>query len=299
MTVNLRAYILFGALLFASHSFSEPLRVTDYSGREISLNKPATRIVALAPHIVENIYSAGAGETIVGAVEYCDYPEKAKSIPRVGSFSSFSLETILGLNPDLVVAWESGRGGRIIAKLESLGITVYGSNPEKLEDVAKSIRDFGILTGRSATAKIAAQAYLDKLAALNTDYKNKIPLSVMYQVWNSPIQTLNDQHIISDLMKLCGASNAFGDLPMVAPKLSVESVISRNPDVIVASGFGEERPSWLDEWLKWPMLAAVQKNNLYFIPPDIIQRHTTRILDGAELMCRHLDSARLKSDHTK
>ncbi len=296
MRILLQGAIPIFVLLCISYaSIAQSIAVTDFSHQELRLAKPAKRIVALAPHIVENLFSAGAGEYIVGAVDYCDYPEQANRIPRVGSISHFSLETILSVNPDLVVAWDSGHGGRVIDRLKALKIPVYASNPKKLEDVAKSIRDFGKLAATTAIAEPSARKYLNRLSQLKAENRAKARLSVLYQVWNSPLQTLNNQHIISDLIMLCGGKNAFGDSPAIAPKISVESVILRNPDVIVASGMGQERPEWLDEWRRWPMLKASKADNLFFIPPDIIQRHTIRILDGAALMCEHLDAARLKS----
>jgi iron complex transport system substrate-binding protein len=271
--------------------------VTDYLQREVRLPKPAQRIVALAPHIVENIYSAGAGEFLVGAVDYCDYPEAAKKIPRVGAISAYSLEAIVAQKPDLVVVWMSTRGGDVLKKIEDLGIPTYASDPRTLADVAKSIRDYGVLAGTQAHAEKTARDYEQHLQKLTAQYQHAKPVSVLYEVWYEPLQTINNNHIISDVIRLCGGVNSFGDAPVLAPKISIESVIARNPEVIVASGMGEARPDWLDNWRKWPALQAVQKEHLYFIPPDFIQRHTARILQGAEMMCTHLDRARPKTNN--
>ncbi|MBX2858756.1 MAG: cobalamin-binding protein [Cellvibrionaceae bacterium] len=271
---------------------NETLVVQDFLAREVSLKQPAKRIIALAPHIVENLYSAGAGKYLVGVVEHCDYPEAARKLPKVGAISHYSLEAILNLKPDLVIVWHAGYGIKILNKLQQLKIKTYVSNPTTLPDIAKAIRDYGKLAATTQQAEKAAQKFETTLKSLRREYSAKSPVSVLYQVWNSPIQTLNDKHIISDVIRLCGGSNAFGDAPTLAPKLSVESVISRDPQVIIASGMGEERPEWLSDWKKWQALAAVKKNNLYFIPPDLIQRHTVRMLQGAKLMCQHLQASR-------
>ena len=268
------------------------ISVTDDAGQIITLAKPAKRIVALAPHIVENLFAAGAGGNIVGVVDYCDYPEAAKKIPRVGAISAHSLEAIVALKPDLVVAWTGSGGVKIQQKLQPLGFAVYMSDPHALVDVAHSIENFGVLTGHQATAKKNAKAYLQTLKALTKQYQVRSPVSVLYQVWHEPLQTLNDDHIISDVIRLCGGTNVFGEAPTLAPKISMEAVIARNPEVIIASGMGEARPDWLDGWNAWPSLQAVQKGHLYFIPPDLIQRHTPRILQGAQLMCEQLEKAR-------
>ncbi|MDZ7924672.1 MAG: cobalamin-binding protein [Marinagarivorans sp.] len=270
------------------------LEVTDYLGRTVRLAKPAERIVALAPHVVENIFSAGGGERLVGVVDYSDYPEAAKKIPRVGTISSHSMEAIVALKPDLVVAWTGSGGAKVLGQLEALGLTVYMSDPRKLPDVARSIRDYGFLMGTEKIAEATAEQFLNHLTALQVQYQHRAELSVLYQVWHTPLQTLSDEHIISDVIHLCGGRNVFGDAKIVAPKINLEAVFARNPDVIVASGMGVARPEWLDDWKRWPSLKAVEKGNLYFVPPDIIQRHTARILEGAQLMCESLDKARIK-----
>ncbi len=281
-------------LLYCLPVFAD-IEVTDALGRNVKLPSPAKRIVALAPHIVENLFSAGAGDNIVGAVDYCDYPLSAKKIPRVGAISGFSLEAIVALKPDLVVVWYSGRGGQYLEKIEQLGLRTYASNPKSLEDIPKTIVDYGKLTGTSHIAEKAAEAFVSNYENLKKDYSHKREVPVLYQVWNDPLQTLNGKHIISDVIGLCGGVNVYGEEPSIAPKISVESVIERNPEVIVASGMAEERPEWLNEWRRYSSLRATALNNLYFIHPDLIQRHTVRMLLGAEQMCQHLEHARSKS----
>lgn len=284
-------YLIVASVISFS-ALSMPLSVTDFVGNTISLEAPAKRIIALAPHNVENVYSAGAGEQLVAVVSHSDYPEEAKQLPIVGTYNAFSYEAILALKPDLVIAWASGNGAEAIKTLKSLGLTVYVDELDTLSDVARAIRDIGVLTGNKQAASKVAFSYLRKLERLKQQYSQQTKVSVLYQVWNAPLQTLNGEHIISDVINLCGGVNVFADAKALAPKISVESVFARNPDAIIASGMGDSRPEWLDEWLQWPLLSAVSKQQLYFIPPDIIQRHTERILQGTELMCRHLQTVR-------
>lgn len=301
MTVNCYLVSILWLLCALGYSASclaktpKAIQVQDYLGRDVVLPKPARRIVALAPHAVENLYSAGAGEYLVGAVSHCDYPEGAEKIPRVGNLSAYSVEAIVALKPDLVVVWASGRGGKIIHQLEALGLTLYASDPRRLEDVAKSLRDYSVLAGTETQGYKAAAKFDANLAQLKLKYGNTKPVSVLYQVWHEPLQTLNDQHIISDVIRACGGSNSFGDAAVLAPKISLESVLQRNPMAIVASGMGAERPDWLGYWLQWPSLRAVKTGSLYFVPPDLIQRHTVRILQGAKLLCEHLEGTRRSS----
>jgi len=268
------------------------ISVTDYAGRVVTLSSPAKRIVALAPHIVENIFSAGAGDRIVGAVNFSDYPEAAKVIEQVGSSHSFSVETVLSLRPDVVVVWSSGVSSKVTQQLMDLGLTVYIDEPRRLEDVAKSIRDMGVLTGNVVVSEVAAQKFLTRLVQLQEQYQQREPVSMFYQVWDSPLMTINGKHIISDVMALCGGENIFADEITIAPKINIEAVLQRNPQAIVASGMQDSRPDWLDDWLEWPTLTVVKNNNLFFVPPDLLQRHTVRLLDAATILCEQLDRVR-------
>lgn len=249
------------------------------------------RIVALAPHLVEIVYAVGAGDTLVGAVEHSDYPEAALAIPRVGNYTAINVEAVLRLKPDWVLAWKSGNGGKIIRKLRSLGLNVYVSEPGKLESISVLIQEVGELSQGQNTQQ-SVTAYRDKYQALKDNYSQLKPVSVFYQVWNKPLQTLSDKSVVGDVIKLCGGRNIFADEIAIAPKTNVESILLANPEAIIASGMGEERPQWLDNWKAWPQLQAVENKQLFFIHPDLIQRHSPRLLDGAEIMCQQLQQAR-------
>jgi len=290
-----RFFVLLFGLFYFGNAYAIQYSVTDYSGRTVKLNVAAERIVALAPHIVENVFSAGAGDLLVGVSEYSNYPEQAKGIERVGLRERFSIEAIVSLQPDLVIAWSSGSASSKYRKLQDLGIAVYFDEPKKLPDVAKSINDIGVLTGRYKIAQKAANKYLSDLNKLQQAYTSRKTVAVLYQVWNSPLQTINKDSIISDVIHLCGGRNIFADAAVIAPKISIESVLDRNPDAIVASGMGEERPDWLDQWLAWPTISAVKQKNLFFIHPDLLQRHTIRLLRGAQQLCEQLDLVRSRS----
>lgn len=275
---------------------SNSVHVTDFKGMTVTLNKPAKRVIALAPHIVENVYTAGAGDQLVGVVTYSDFPEAATSLPIVGGYAKINLESILELKPDLIIAWESGNSDTGIARIQELGFPVYIDQPDKLEDVAKSIRDIGVLTGTTSTAEPAATSYLQQVERVRRKNLNLQPVPTFYQVWNTPLRTINGKHIISDAIKLCGGTNIYADESAVAPTINIESILERDPEVILASGMSDARPEWLDEWKDWPSLSAVKDNNLYFVNPDHIQRHTVRILSGIEVICEQLQEARDKRE---
>ena len=271
---------------------AQAITVQDFSGREVTLDQPAKRIVALAPHIVENLYSAGAGDKLVGVVSYSDFPDEAKNVPEVGTYNAFSLEQVLALNPDLVVMWGSGNGMQTLSTFEALGIPVYVSELRQLSDVPKSIRNLSQLAGTPAIGEAEASRIETELNALHRRYGEKRSLSVLYQIWNDPLQTVNGEHLISEIIALCGGHNVFGDASSLAPRVSIESVLLRDPDAIVASGMGEARPEWLDQWRAYPSLTAVADEALFFVNPDHLQRPSARIVLGARSLCEQLDQIR-------
>lgn len=268
------------------------IQVEDSLGRKLVLSQPAMRVVSLAPHLTEVVFAAGAGDQLVGAVAYSDYPEAAQAVPRVGSYDNVSVESLVALNPDLVLAWYSGNGPEVIKRAEALGLTVYVFESKTMESVAESLRVVGTLTGNEATAQSAADAFLQQLSHLRDTYSTRQEISMYYQIWDEPLMTLNGDHLISDVVKLCGGRNVFADSPVLVSRISVESVIRADPQVIIASGMGEARPEWLDDWRKWTSMTAVKNKQLYFVPPDVLQRHTPRIIEGATLMCEKLQLAR-------
>ena len=291
-TLSLALALLLGCLV--SLSALADMVVTDALGREVRLQQPAQRIVALSPHLVENLYSAGLGDRLVGAVSHSDYPASAHDIARVGGYMSVSVEAIVALEPDLVVAWASGDGGggALLAQMEALGLRVYVDQPRRPEDIARAIADFGVLGGRPDTANAAAAAFRQRLQGLRDRYAGQAPVTLFYEIWNEPLQTLGGDQFVSHVMRVCGGRNIFADAATLAPRVSIESVLARDPQAIVASGRGETAPPWLDDWRAWPGLTAVKNDHLFFVPPDLMNRPTVRILDGAQQLCEKLDSVR-------
>ncbi len=276
---------------------TEAVSVVDDLGRTITLAAPAKRIISLAPHLTENLFTVGAGDQVVGVVEYSNFPEQARHITSVGNFSRFNIEAIIALQPDLIVGWFTGNGEDRLQQLVALGFSVYYSEPETLNDVATSLQRLGVLSGHKAQANQAALAFNQKVAQLRRHYQQQQSVTVFYQVWDKPLMTLSGNHLISDIMQLCGGINVFANMVAIAPQLSIESVLQANPQVIVASGDSEERPQWLDQWQEWPAIQAVKLGHIYSIPPDYLQRHTVRVLQGATAMCEVLHKVRQHGGH--
>lgn len=281
---------LFFVCLMAGVAQAE-VQVVDDVGQKIVLQQTAKRIVSLAPHITELLFNAGATNQLVGTVSFSDYPQQAKSIQRIGSYNEFDLERIVALQPDLIIAWESGNTMTRIDQVRALGFPVFINEPRTFSDIEKSLRKLGALLGTEPAAKKAAEDFNVAIQQLMTKNKQKAAVSVFYQVWNEPLFTVNGKHLISKVIEACGGVNVFKGVPSLSPQISVEAVIQRNPDVIVA-GMNKGRTHWLDEWKKWRGIKAVKDGHLYPIDADLIVRHTPRILLGTEKMCEILEQVR-------
>ncbi|HWU85015.1 MAG TPA: cobalamin-binding protein [Rhodocyclaceae bacterium] len=285
---------MFLLLALASLQARADIVLRDDTQTEVRLPAPAQRIVSLAPNITELVYAAGAGAKLVGTVDFNDYPAAAKRLPRVGSYARIDVEAIVALKPDLVLAWGSGNPPASLAQLRQLGIPVYVSEPRQLDDVARNLERYAALAGTSTAGDAAARDFRQRLAALQKQYAARRPVRVFYEVWDEPLMTVNGAQIISKVISLCGGVNVFADLPALAPTVNVEAVLAANPEAIVAGGMGEKNAAWLNPWRQWPQLAATRQGNLFFIDPNLLQRHTPRLLDGAAQLCEKLDQVRTK-----
>jgi len=233
--------------------------VTDDVGRQVCLAQPAQRIIALSPGATELLFAAGAGEQVVGAVSFSDYPPAAKKLPRVGSYKRLDLEAVLALKPDLIVAWQSGNPMEQVERLQAMGVPVYHSEPRRFEDISTTLERLATLAGTEAVGQGAADALRSGMDSLRQRYAEAAPVTVFYQVWEEPLMTVNNDHLISEAIQICGGVNVFGELTSLAPKISREAVLAKDPEVIIAGGMGEDDPAWLDPWKQFSSLRANNK----------------------------------------
>ncbi|HJU38627.1 MAG TPA: cobalamin-binding protein [Tahibacter sp.] len=288
----------FLAALFASSAVqAAPIRVVDDAGREVVLDKPARRIVSLAPSTTELIYAAGAGRYVVGTSRYTDWPPEAMAVPQVGDASMINMERIVSLAPDLIVVWSHVDSAAVVEKLKVLGIPVYYSEPRAIDEIAGSLADFGALAGTDADAARAIAALRARRDELAKRYAGRAPIRVFYQVWERPLMTVNGRQMISDAIALCGGTNVFGDLAPTVPTVSREAVVAANPDVIVT--YNEEGQDGLAGWKALATLNATRWGNLVPLATPTLGRPSPRFLDGAENLCVEFDRARERREAAK
>jgi iron complex transport system substrate-binding protein len=285
---TLKALILFAAL--AAAQAHAAITVKDDDGNTVTLQKPAQRVISLAPHVTELLFAAGGGSHVVGVVAYSDFPEEAKKIPQIGSNREVDLERIMALKPDLIVVWRHGSSERQIDMVRKLGVPLFHSEPQKLDDIPESVAKLGQLMGTERVADPAAAALREQLASLRGRYANRPLVRAFYQVWDKPLYTLNGKHIVSDALRVCGGENIFAALPVTAPIVSVEGVLQENPEAIFATA--EKNYGGVSMWKPYGTLLAVRKDNLFTIDGNLLNRSGPRMIPGAAMLCEKLELAR-------
>lgn len=266
------------------------ITVKDDGGQSVTVAKPALRIISLAPSVTELLFAAGGGSRVVGAVNYSDFPEAAKRIPRIGSNREIDMELLISLKPDLIVAWRHNSSDRQIEMVRQLGIPVFQSDAQTLDAIPDSVERLGQLMGTDATAKTAAAALRTQLASLRKQYAGRAPVRVFYQVWDKPLYTLSGKHILTDAMHLCGGVNVFDKLAVTAPVVTLESVLQENPEVIIATA--EKNYGGVQLWKSYGTMTAVSRNNLFTLDGHLLNRAGPRMIQGTAAMCEALEQAR-------
>ncbi len=250
------------------------------------------RIVALAPHIVEMLFDIGAGEQIVGTVEYADYPEAALKIPRIGGYHGIQIEKILALKPDLVIVWKTGNKVSDIETMEKLGLKIIYSQPYKIEDVADELRYFGKLIGHQAQSETVANRYEKKLKKLRQQHANIEPMKIFYQLWPEPMRTINKDTLINQMIEVCQGQNVFADNPTPYPQIGIENVIVSQPEIIILPDEKSDKEQPIIDWRNWPEIPAAKHNRFIRVNADLMHRFSTRMLEGVEDMCEKIDAFR-------
>jgi iron complex transport system substrate-binding protein len=292
--MSMRRIALAYALLLSAAAVSAEtpsLRLIDDAGHEVALTHPARRIVALAPHLTELVYAAGAGERLVAVGKFSDFPPEAKSKPVISDAFAVNFEALAQLKPDLVLVWGSGTNERTKTKLRSLSVPVFEIEIRSVAGLADTLRGIGRLAGTEGVAQARAQAITNDWAALKSAYAGRRPVRVFYELWDSPLMTLSSQHLISSAIAACGGSNVFGELPTLTATVSWETAVQRDPDVVVTGGAPGEtaKPG---RWADFAQVSATKYGEFASIEGDLIARSGPRFVDGARELCVAIDRAR-------
>jgi iron complex transport system substrate-binding protein len=289
-----RRGLLAPLLLAVAVETASPFTLEDDRGESVELAAPAERVVSLAPFITELIYAVGAGDKLVAAGDYSDYPDAARSLPRVGDAFNVNLEALLALHPDLVMVWRTGNNPRVTERLGEFGIPVFVLEPRELRDIPRALRRIGRLLGTERAARNEAKAFTRAIDAIRNRYAGRQAVSVFYQISRRPLMTLNGEHMFTALLHLCGGRNIFEDSSPIASTVNREQVLARDPDVILISSTMQGAQELIDDWRRFSALTATRLDNIYPVDADLINRQTPRLVDGARQICERLDQARDK-----
>jgi len=248
------------------------------------------RVIALAPHLAELMYEIGAGDLLVGATSWSDYPPDVRKLPVVGDAFALDHERLALLEPELLLAWESGTPGHVVDELRQSGYHVAVIRTRNADDVADAMLQLGTLVSRTETSQAAAWAYRAQLAAIRDEHRDAPSIRVFYQASTRPLYTINSEHFLSDLIAACGGRNIFDDLGDLAPAVGDEAVIARDPEVMIAGDKSADDP--FAHWYRWPEISAIRYGNHFTIDWDLASRPAPRLLLAAEEICAALDEAR-------
>lgn len=270
---------------------AQPVSGVDDSGHTIRLARPAQRVIALGPHLTEQVFALGAGAQVVGVSRFSNFPAEAQRLPVVGDAVAIHHEQIATLQPDLIVVWRTGFPERARAPLKALGVPVYESEIRSVAELARSLRTLGVLLGRAGAGEAEARRVEQQWAQLRAEYAGRPPVRVFYQLWHQPLMTINREHLISQAIAACGGVNVFGELPAFTPTVSWEAAVQRNPQLIAMAGAASDHPE-LGQWPRFPAVDAVRHQRFALIDGDLIGRMGPRLVQGARALCEAIDKAR-------
>jgi iron complex transport system substrate-binding protein len=280
-------------LLFFIALLSFPLQLwaasfRDSLGRKVVLSAAPERIVSLAPSITEIIYFLGLGERLVGVTRFSYFPEEAREKPRVGTYTDINLEKVVTLDPDLVIATADGNRREDVEMLEEAGIPVYVVNPRKVSQILEAVEAVGDICGIAHSARERVGSLRQRVARVEEAVRGRGRPLVLLVINVKPLMSVNRSTTHHDLIELAGGQNLAEDQPVTYPRLSLEEIIRRRPEVIMISSMdrGEEHERARKEWYRWTAIPAVQKGRVHLISSDLIDRAAPRIVKGLEEMAK-------------
>jgi iron complex transport system substrate-binding protein len=276
-------------------SLSFHLSLADYKARDdrgklIVLKKTPNRIVSLAPAATEMLFAVGVGDKVVGVTTYCDYPPATKNIPKVGGFINPSLESIVKLKPDLIVAMR-GNPLSLLERLEKMGYPVFALNPKSISDVLIGMKKLGELTGSKEANRVVRdlKARLERIRKRVEGIPYERRPKVVIELWDNPLIVFGKGSIGDEVIERAGGKNII-EGKVAYPQISLETLIEKQPDVIILSHMTKvQNPlKEVKKRANWDKLKAVREGRVYAIDADIIDRPGPRLIQAVEILHRML-----------
>ncbi|MEE4608754.1 MAG: cobalamin-binding protein [Desulfobacteraceae bacterium] len=276
-------------LLLAGAADAVTLRtVTDLAGRTMQVPADPQRVVAFAPSVTEIVFAIGRQDRLVAVSRFSDYPEAARSLPKVGSYVHLDLERIVALKPDLCLAIRDGNPKAVVNRLEGMQIPVYAVDPRDLGSVMKTIAALGDLLD----AREAAQRLVDDMQRRIAAVDRRVAKAshrprVFLQIGMTPIVSAGSGAFLHELIARAGGVNAAAG-PTVYPRFSQEQVIALAPEVLIITSMNREGlfQQALAEWRRWPQIPAVADNRIHIVDSNCLDRPSPRLVEGLEQLAR-------------
>ncbi|PWB25607.1 cobalamin-binding protein [Pseudomonas sp. NDM] len=250
----------------------------------LALSSPALaglRVVSLAPSLSEIVVELDSADLLVGVLDAGERPAAIADVPSVGRYGQLDMERLLSLKPDLLLLWPGSVGAGQRDQLKRLNIPTFIAEPHTLTQLAAQIEAIAEQLGRPERGAKRAAELRAQLEGMRQRYQRDVPLRVFYQVWDKPLYTVGGGQIISDALEVCGARNVFADLNLPAPQVSIEAVLQRDPEVIVASDQAQ-----LGAWKVWPQVAAVRQGRLLLVTDKGLERPSGQMISATAKLCQ-------------
>ncbi|MBI3560294.1 MAG: cobalamin-binding protein [Gammaproteobacteria bacterium] len=276
-----------GLVFLVTPVLAAPITVVDAHQQTIQLSHPAQRIVVLGPSVTELIFALGAGDQVVAVDTASDYPPAVATKQRVGSVSGLDLEIISALRPDVIIVWDSGYASIGLDRLARYIPVVY-VEPRRLIDIATTLQLLGRLSGHNDTAAVLQAQFTRRVQALKSRFSEQRPLRGFYEVWHNPLMSIGQPHVINEVLQLCGVENIFSDSLLMVPRVNIETVISRQPQLVITAS----KTIDLAAQRYWQHWLGLKDNQFINIDPDLITRPSLRIVEGAEQLCQAVEKLR-------
>ncbi|MET1256205.1 cobalamin-binding protein [Aliikangiella maris] len=286
-----------GVVSISCHGESKSLsdKVHEKAGEQAlnqSSPKKVERIIALSPHSVEMLFAIGAGDKIVGTVEYADYPKAAQNILRIGSYAGVQIEQVVKLKPDLIIAWKGGNKLSDLRKLASLGFNIFYTHPKQIDGIFIDMKLLGEKIGHQQQAAQVINKIKKQYQQITEKYAEKRPVKVFYQLWHDPLRTVGPGSWVESLLEDCHGQNVFSDAENEYPVIDFESILARDPEVIIVPHHSGNVGAKKQIWQNWKNIQAIKNDHFTVIDGDLLHRFGPRAVEGLAQLCHAIDQAR-------
>ncbi len=259
--------------------------VTDDLGRKIKIPERVERVVSLAPNLTENIFAVGAGDRLVGVTSFCNYPDGAQKIQKVGDTINPNIETIVALRPQIVFVSTASQIETFTKTLETQGITVFVTNPKDLNGVFANLRQLGDIFGTTDKTADLIEELEKRIGAIEAQSRGKAKTKTFVQISKEPLFTIGKESFLTEIIERAGAASVTKDVATAYPKISKETALALNPDAIILS----ESPDNLEPNDVFKNSPAMKNKKVFRVNADILSRPAPRIVDALEQIAESLN----------